>query len=200
MSATHNTQSTAAAGPVLYVALELGWNSWKLAFTTGMGQKPRMRTVTGRNTGVLLAEIKKAKRRFGLSEETTVLSCYEAGRDGFWLHRALLASGVHNQVVDSASIEVNRRKRRAKSDGLDATKLVEMLIRWHNGERKVWRVVNVAVGRRRRPAATASGVDGAEGRTHIARKSDQGATGLGGYEHHRDREASSAARKAPEAV
>jgi transposase len=142
MSATHNTQSTVAAGPVLYVALELGWNSWKLAFTIGMGQKPRMRTVTGRNTGVLLAEIKKAKRRFGLSEEAPVLSCYEAGRDGFWLHRALLASGVHNQVVDSASIEVNRRKRRAKSDGLDATKLVEMLIRWHNGERKVWRVVN----------------------------------------------------------
>ena len=95
MSATHNTQSTAAAGPVLYVALELGWNSWKLAFTTGMGQKPRMRTVTGRNTGVLLAEIKKAKRRFGLSEETPVLSCYEAGRQHLrhfflLLHRATL--------------------------------------------------------------------------------------------------------------
>jgi transposase len=143
MSATHNSQFTAAATPVLYVALELGWNSWKLAFTVGMGQKPRLCTVTGRDTDDLLLEVKKAKRRFALSEETPVLSCYEAGRDGFWLHRFLLANGIMNQVVDSSSIEVNRRKRRAKSDGLDATKLVEMLIRWHNGERKVWRVVNV---------------------------------------------------------
>ena len=70
-----------------------------------------------------------------------MLCCYEAGRDGFWLHRFLLAHGVQNQVVDSSSIEVNRRQRRAKSDRLDAVKLVEMLIRWHNGEHKVWSVV-----------------------------------------------------------
>jgi transposase len=128
---------------VLYLALELGWNSWTLAFTVGMGQKPRLCTVAGRDTGKLLLEVKKAKRRFGLPEKARVLSCYEAGRDGFWLHRFLLANGIENQVVDSASIEVNRRKRRAKSDGLDATKLLEMLIRWHNGESKVWRLVNV---------------------------------------------------------
>jgi transposase len=137
------TQSTSAAAPVLYLALELGWNSWTLAFTVGMGQKPRLCTIPGRDTGRLLFEIKKAKRRFGLSEQTRVVSCYEAGRDGFWLHRFLLANGVENQVIDSASIEVNRRKRRAKSDGLDASKLLEMLIRWHNGESKVWRLVNV---------------------------------------------------------
>jgi transposase len=128
---------------VLYLALELGWNSWKLAFTVGMGQKPRVRTVVERSTTQLLYEIARAKHRFGLSEQTEVLSCYEAGRDGFWLHRFLVAQGVQNLVVDSASIEVNRRKRRAKSDGLDARKLVEMLIRWHNGESKVWRLVNV---------------------------------------------------------
>jgi len=143
MSATHVTQSTATSAPVLYLALELGWNSWKLAFTIGMGQKPRLRTIVGRNTSQLLFEIAMAKRRFGLPEQASVLSCYEAGRDGFWLHRFLVAHGVENRVVDSASIEVNRRKRRAKSDGLDAHKLVEMLIRWHNGESKVWRLVNV---------------------------------------------------------
>jgi transposase len=137
------TQSTATSAPVLYLAIELGWNSWKLAFTVGMGQKPRLRTVVGRSTQELLFEIKMAKRRFGLPEQAPVLSCYEAGRDGFWLHRFLVAHGVENRVVDSASIEVNRRKRRAKSDGLDARKLVEMLIRWHNGESKVWRLVNV---------------------------------------------------------
>ena len=72
-----------------------------------------------------------------------VLSCYEAGRDGFWLHRFLTSKGVQNIVVDAASIEVNRRLRRAKSDNLDAAKLVGMLIRWHNGEKKLWAVIRV---------------------------------------------------------
>ena len=116
--------------------------SWKLAFTVGLGQKPRLKTITARSTLGLLLEIKAAKKRFGLPEDAPVLSCYEAGRDGFWLHRFLLAHGVQNQVVDSSSIEVNRRQRRAKSDRLDAVKLVEMLIRWHNGEHKVWSVVH----------------------------------------------------------
>jgi transposase len=143
MTATHTTNCTASKAPVLYLALELGAGSWKLAFTVGIGQKPRLKTVTARSTAGLLTEIKAAKKRFGLPEDAPVLSCYEAGRDGFWLHRSLLAHGVENKVVDSSSIEVNRRRRRAKSDGLDATKLVEMLIRWHNGERKVWSVVHV---------------------------------------------------------
>jgi transposase len=104
------TQSTAAPAPVLYLGLELGWNSWKLAFTVGMRQKPRVRTVVGRSTSQLLFEIARAKRRFGIPEQTLVLSCYEAGRDGFWPHRFLVAEGVENLVVDSASIEVNRRK------------------------------------------------------------------------------------------
>jgi transposase len=88
-------------------------------------------------------EIDSAKRRFGLPAETPVLSCYEAGRDGFWLHRFLTSKGVQNIIVDAASIEVNRRKRRAKSDNLDASKLASMLIRWLNGEKKLWAVVRV---------------------------------------------------------
>jgi transposase len=143
MSATHAQQSNTATAPKLYLALELSWNSWKLAFTVGHGQKARLRTIPARNTDLLLAEIAKAKARFGLPEDTPVASCYEAGRDGFWLHRYLVHKGIDNRVVDSASIEVNRRQRRAKSDALDAVKLVEMLIRFHNGESKVWRVVRV---------------------------------------------------------
>ena len=127
---------------MLYLALELGASNWKLAFTVGLGQKPRLKTITARSTLSLVLEIKAAKKRFGLPEDAPVLCCYEAGRDGFWLHRFLLAHGVQNQVVDSSSIEVNRRQRRAKSDRLDAVKLVEMLIRWHNGEHKVWSVVH----------------------------------------------------------
>jgi transposase len=143
MTATHNTNGTASSAPVLYLALDLGASSWKLAFSVGLGQKPRIKTVTARSTLSLVFEIKAAKKRFGLPEDAPVVCCFEAGRDGFGLHRFLLDQGVSNQVVDSSSIEVNRRRRRAKSDSLDAAKLVEMLIRWHNGERKVWSTVHV---------------------------------------------------------
>jgi transposase len=88
-------------------------------------------------------EIQQAKKRFGLPEAAPVLSCYEAGRDGFWLHRYLMVSGIENLVVDSASIEVNRRAKRAKTDRLDVGKLVTMLIRYHSGEKRVWSVVHV---------------------------------------------------------
>jgi transposase len=90
-----------------------------------------------------MAEIAAAMKRFGLPGNAPVASCYEAGRDGFWLHRFLTSRKVENLVVDSSSIEVNRRKRRAKSDRLDAIKLVEMLIRYCNGERKVWGIIRV---------------------------------------------------------
>lgn len=143
MSATHTADSTTVTAPVLYLALELGWNSWKLAFTVGAGQKPRLRSIAARDTGTLMLEIRQAKQRFGLPEGMPVISCYEAGRDGFWLHRYLRSQGVENLVVDAASIEVNRRRRRAKTDDLDAAKLVGMLIRWHLGERKLWGVVHV---------------------------------------------------------
>jgi transposase len=143
MSATHATDSTTATAPVLYLAFELGWTSWKLAFTVGAGQKPRLRSIPARDTDALQLEIRNAKTRFGLPEETPVISCYEAGRDGFWLHRFLAKQRIENLIVDAASIEVNRRQRRAKSDNLDATKLVGMLIRWHLGEKKLWGVVRV---------------------------------------------------------
>jgi transposase len=141
MTATHTQNSTVPTAPVLYLALELGQNTWKRAFTVGAGQKPRIRSIAARDLHALMKEIVAAKVRFGLPEDAKVISCYEAGRDGFWIHRFLLAQGVENLVVDSASIEVNRRKRRAKSDRLDAVKLVTMLVRWCNGERKVWSVV-----------------------------------------------------------
>jgi transposase len=138
---TGNAESPPA--PTLYLAFELGKADWKLGFTTGLGQKPRLRTVKARELGTLQDEIRLAKKRFGLPETTTVKSCYEAGRDGFWLHRYLVSQGIENLVVDSASIEVNRRARRAKTDRLDAGKLGTMLIRFHNGEKKVWSVVHV---------------------------------------------------------
>jgi len=84
-----------------------------------------------------------AKARWGLPLGAPVRSCYEAGRDSFWLHRWLLAHEVENVVVDSSSIEVNRRARRAKTDRLDTSKLLALLLRGDGGERHVWRVVHV---------------------------------------------------------
>src|SRR5262249_41931851 len=112
--------------------------TWKLGFTTGHGQKPRERTVTARHHELVLNEIAHAKRRMGLSETAPVVSCYEAGRESFWLHRFLQGHGITNHVVDSSAIEVNRRRRRAKSDGLDVRKLLSMLLRYAHGERQVW--------------------------------------------------------------
>ena len=135
------TGNVSTPGGVLHLAFELGWTHWKLAFTIGYGQKPRQRTIAARDLAALEQEIAKAKKRFQLADAAPVVSCYEAGRDGFWLHRYLTARGLANVIVDSASIEVNRRKRRVKSDKLDADKLVNMLIRYHAGEGKVWSVV-----------------------------------------------------------
>jgi transposase len=127
----------------LYVALELGWTKWNVGMSTGIGTPPRLRTIAARDTMALLAELARAKEKFRLPANAPVASCYEAGRDGFWLHRFLVAYGVGNRVVDSSSIEVNRRARRAKSDGLDVGKLLTMLIRHCQGEEDVWRIVRV---------------------------------------------------------
>ncbi len=139
---THKENDTTES-PQLYMALELSKEEWKLGFTIGFGQAPRVRSLRARELASLLEEIHLAKVRFGLAEETEVWSCYEAGRDGFWLHRYLETQGVHNLVVDSSSIEVNRRARRAKTDRLDVGKLLTMLLRYHHGEKKVWSVVHV---------------------------------------------------------
>jgi transposase len=129
--------------PTLFLAFELGQHTWKLGFTIGMAQQPRERTIPAGALDILQQEIARAKQRFGLPEEARVVSCYEAGRDGFWLHRALVAHGVQNHVIDSARIEVNRRHRRAKTDRLDVRKLLTMLLRHSAGEQKVWSVVRV---------------------------------------------------------
>jgi len=125
-AATHKTNGNIPE-VTLFVAFELSEKTWKLGFTTGPGQKPRERNVTARDPERVLDEIAQAKHRFGLPEMAAVVSCYEAGREAFWLHRFLLAHEIANHVVDSCSIEVSRR--RAKSDGLDVRKLLSMLMR-----------------------------------------------------------------------
>jgi transposase len=136
-----NTQRSTQ--PTLYLAFELSNQEWKLGFTVGLGQHARQRKVTAGDTAALKQEIRLAKQRFDLPADAPVVSCYEAGRDGFWLHRFLESEHVTNLVVDSASIKVSRRGKHVKTDRLDVEKLLTMLLRYHAGESRVWSVVHV---------------------------------------------------------
>lgn len=119
MEAQHND--------TLYMSIELSDKSWKLCFSDR--QRKRIRKLPAGDMDGLLKEIALAKKRLRLAEDATVFSCYEAGRDGFWLHRFLAKNGIDNLILDPASIEVSRQKRRRKTDRLDAQKLVLVLIR-----------------------------------------------------------------------
>ncbi len=141
MTRTAPTQDTTTI-PTLYVALELSRDTWKLGLTTGRTQKARIRDVKARDLDGFRWEIEEAKKRFSLADDARVVTCYEAGRDGFWIHRFLEAEGITNYIVDPASIEVDRRKRRAKTDRIDAQKLAQLLARHDDGE-DVLRIVRV---------------------------------------------------------
>ncbi len=128
----------------LMLAMELGETGWLLGFASAYGQKPLRRKIASRGRKALSREIEWAKAKLGLEAEARVVSCYEAGRDGFWLHRFLVAQEVESLVVDSASIEVNRKKRRAKTDRVDLVALLDLLGRHLAGSAKpVWSVVRV---------------------------------------------------------
>ena len=130
-----------AVYPMLYIAFELSNKKWKLAF--GNGERTRMKTIAAGDWSALRAEIERAKAKLHCATDARVVSCYEAGRDGFWIHRALQAEGIENYVVDSASIEVSRRKKRAKTDRIDAGALLRLLMRYLSGEKVALHPVRV---------------------------------------------------------
>lgn len=143
-TATASTIESTATARVLLLAFELGETGWLLGFSPGFGEKVLQRKIASRDTAALMREIARAKTHFRLGDEVAVRSCYEAGRDGFWLHRFLEAQGIDNVVIDSASIEVNRRKRRAKTDRLDVVGLLDLLARhWAGSHKPPFSVVSV---------------------------------------------------------
>jgi transposase len=121
----------------------LAMHSGSLDSRSDTGKKPRLRTITAGDLMALQDEVHRSKERFRLSDDIPVVSCYEAGRDGFWLHRHLNSVGIMNLIIDSASIEVNRRAKRAKTDRMDVSKLLTLLIRYHSGEEEICSVVHV---------------------------------------------------------
>ena len=137
----HNRQYTEEE--VLFLALELSSKKWKAGMTRGRGLKQRNKSVDAGDFAGLEIAISRAKKRFGLSADTPVVCCYEAGRDGFWIHRRLERMGLRNIVIDPASVDVKRKRRNKKTDRLDLAKLLKNLILWWEGDDSVWSVVRV---------------------------------------------------------
>ena len=142
--------STPSAGtdnePVhCYVAIELSKSSWIVGFQTPLTNKTSQYQVKACDASALLELIERVRTRVAreLRRPIEVMSCYEAGYDGFWLHRVLKAHGIHNHVLDPASLQVNRRARRAKTDRIDADRMVRALIRYLRGEPEACSVVRV---------------------------------------------------------
>src|SRR5215472_4118382 len=125
------------------IAIELSKKSWIVAVNTPLSDKISIHTVKGWKE--LLELIDKIRSRVGreLKRPAEFISCYEAGYDGFWLHRRLEENGVRNCVIDPASLQVDRRARRVKTDNVDVTKLLRSLMAYLRGEPKVWSVVRV---------------------------------------------------------
>ena len=130
-----------ANGLVLYMAMELSNKTWKLGFSNG--RKVRQVTIEAGDWVALKGAVKQAKEKLNVAADSQVYSCFEAGRDGFWIHRELLEAGICNQVIDSSSIEVNRRRRRVKTDSVDVKAMLRLLQRYLGGEREVMSVVRV---------------------------------------------------------
>src|SRR5512137_1140426 len=131
----------------LAASLELSKGSWKIALSDGKRAKPTIHTVASEQASKRLEEaaavIEATKKKWGLPEHTRTVVSYEAGQDGFWIHRALTALGYEVLIVDPASIPVERQARRAKTDRLDAIKLVNSLLAWLRGERDRMHVIRV---------------------------------------------------------
>jgi transposase len=140
----NNLPPTATHGAVCcLMAIELSKKSWIVAVNTPLSDKISNHTVKGWKE--LLELIDKIRSRVGreLKRPAEFISCYEAGYDGFWLHRLLEENGVRNYVIDPASLQVDRRARRVKTDNVDVTKLLRSLMAYLRGEPKVWSVVRV---------------------------------------------------------
>ena len=127
------------------IAIELSKASWVVGVQTPLSNKTSQYRLTAGDWKDLLKLIERIRRQVGreLGRPVEMISCYEAGYDGFWLHRLLEAHGVHNYVLDPASLLVNRRARRAKTDRIDVERMLRALGRYLRGEPDACSVVRV---------------------------------------------------------
>ncbi len=129
----------------LYGSMELSKKTWLLAIQFPDRPQPSLYPIEGGNTEDLMAKLAAASDRWAKvsGKRPSITLCYEAGYDAFWLARFLKTRGIECLVVDAASLQVNRRGRRAKTDRIDVEMLLRALIAWCRGERHVWSVVRI---------------------------------------------------------
>src|SRR5882762_3664482 len=128
----------------VYVAFELSKAKWMLGVILPGSKKLSRYTIAGGDVAALAARFVEWRRKAALGgKPVRMLSCYEAGFDGHWLHRWLTDQGVINHEIDPASIQVNRRMRRAKTDRIDLEHLMRTLLAYLRGEPRVCSVVHV---------------------------------------------------------
>ena len=127
------------------LAIELSKKSWIVAVNTPLSDKISRHTLKACDGKELLDLCERIRTRVAreTKKRVEIVSCYEAGYDGFWLHRLLEAHGIRNYVIDPASLQVDRRARRAKTDRVDVERLLRSLMAYLRGEPKVWSVVRV---------------------------------------------------------
>ncbi len=130
---------------VIFVSIELSKKAWLIGIHTPLADKVGLHKLEAGDSAALLALIRRITKKVErtMSGPVKVLSCYEAGYDGFWLHRALAEAGIINHVIDPASLQVNRRARRAKTDRIDAMGMLRALMAFDRGEDQVFSVVQV---------------------------------------------------------
>ncbi len=132
------TDAAAEARETVYVAIELSKKTWVLGIAHPDRARPSIHRVCGGNIAELVSRLRVAARN-----NRRILVCYEAGYDGFWLARVLAKMGIECRVLDPASIQVNRRARRVKTDRIDVLALLRALIATDRGERHVCAIVRV---------------------------------------------------------
>jgi len=132
------TDAATEARETVYVAIELSKKTWVLGIAHPDRDRPSIHRVSGGNIAELVSRLRVAARN-----NRRILVCYEAGYDGFWLARALAKMGIECRVLDPASIQVNRRARRVKTDRIDVLALLRALIATDRGERHVCAIVRV---------------------------------------------------------
>jgi transposase len=131
--------------PTIYLAIELSASTWLIAARLPGSEKPHLHRIEGGDTAALFALISSLRARVArrLDAAIGVVCCFEAGRDGFWLHRLLTAHGIANYVLEPTSILINRRARRAKTDRLDAIGMLRVLAAYLRGDGQICSMVRV---------------------------------------------------------
>ena len=138
-------QISACDSPVIHLAIELSSSTWLVAAQLPGSDKPNLHRIGAGDTAALLALIAALRARVAakLGKVADVACCFEAGRDGFWLHRLLVAQGLASYVLEPTSILVNRRARRAKTDRLDVQGLLRVLMAYLGGNPQACSMVRV---------------------------------------------------------